>query len=113
MAGCFAKGKTRIVNIGHLAHKESNRILTPASELRKLGVDIEAGKDSLVIKESVLKPAEVSSCNDHRIAMALAVAGLTVGGVTIKNAGAISKSYPHFVMDMRSLGARLVVKKKS
>ena len=113
VAGCFAKGKTRIVNIGHLAHKESNRILTPASELRKLGVDIEAGKDSLVIKESVLKPAEVSSCNDHRIAMALVVAGLTVGGVTIKNAGAISKSYPHFVMDMRSLGARLVVKKKS
>lgn len=111
VVGCFAKGKTRILNIGHLAHKESNRILTPANELRKLGACIEAGRDSLTIKESVLSGARVSSCNDHRIAMSLAVAGLRAGGLTLQGAEAIGKSYPRFIADMRQLGAKLLIKR--
>ena len=113
VAACFAKGKTRILNIGHLAHKESNRILSPANELKKLGARIKAGRDSLTIRESVLHPAVVSSCNDHRIAMSLAVIGLRIGGLTIKNAEAISKSYPDFILDMKSLGAKLLREKRA
>jgi 3-phosphoshikimate 1-carboxyvinyltransferase len=105
--GCFAKGKTRIRNIAHLAHKESNRLEKPAGELRKLGARISIGRDQLVIRKSELKGTRVSSCNDHRIAMSLAVAGLKVGGVSIAGSACIAKSYPRFVSDMRRLGASL------
>ena len=105
---CFARGKTRLLNIGHLAYKESNRISAVANELRKLNAKISAGFDSLLIKQSILKPAAVSSCNDHRIAMALAVAGLAVGGVTVTGAECVNKSYPHFIADMQSLGAKFI-----
>lgn len=109
VAGCFAKGKTRIGNISHLAYKESNRILAPAGELKKLGANIRAGADSLIIEESVLRPAVVSGCNDHRIAMALAVCGLRIGGIAIKGIDCVNKSYPRFIPDMKSLGARFFI----
>lgn len=110
VVACFASGKTRIFNIGHLAHKESNRILAPAGELKKLGAKISAGTDTLVIEESVLRPGEVRGCNDHRMAMSLAVAGLRIGGITITGAECIKKSYPHFIADMHSLGAKFIRK---
>lgn len=109
VAGCFARGKTRIRNIGHLAYKESNRILATAGELKKLRAKINGGADSLVIEESALRPGAVSGCNDHRIAMALAVCALKIGGITVKGAECINKSYPRFVSDMKSLGARFVI----
>ncbi len=107
--GCFAKGKTRIFNIGHLAYKESNRIQTPADELKKLGARIRVGADSLTVEESSLKAGIVSGRNDHRIAMALAVCGLRTGGLTVKGAECINKSYPRFILDMKSLGARIAI----
>jgi 3-phosphoshikimate 1-carboxyvinyltransferase len=110
VAGCFAKGKTRIRNISHLAYKESNRIQAPAGELKKLGANIRVGADSLIIEESGLRPAVVSGCNDHRIAMALAVCGLRIGGIVIKGIDCINKSYPRFIPDMESLGARFIIK---
>jgi 3-phosphoshikimate 1-carboxyvinyltransferase len=109
-AGCFAKGTTRIRNIRHLAYKESNRIQAPAGELKKLGANIRVGADSLIIEESVLRPAVVSGCNDHRIAMALAVCGLRIGGIAIKGIDCVNKSYPRFIPDMKSLGARFIIK---
>ena len=109
VAACFARGKTRIYNIGHLANKESNRITAPAGELRKLGARISLNSDNLTIEESTLGPGIVSGCNDHRIAMALAVAGIRAGGIVIKGVECIRKSYPRFVLDMKSLGAKLIV----
>lgn len=106
--GCFAKGTTRIRNVAHLAHKESNRLTRPAAELRKLGARISFTRDELVIKHGWLHGGTTSACNDHRIAMAVAVAGCAIdGGVTIRGAECISKSYPGFVSDMRKLGARI------
>ena len=105
---CLAKGRTRIYNIGHLAHKESNRLSVPAGELRKLGADIEIGRDSLIVRGAVLRPAKVSSRGDHRIAMSLAVIGLRIGGVVIEGAEAADKSYPGFIRDMRKLGAKII-----
>ena len=118
---CFAKGRTRIYNIGHLAYKESNRITAPAGELRKLGARIKIGRDTIIVQEpslrseaawamgsptTALRPAVVSSCNDHRIAMALAVLGLRTGGLIIKNSECINKSYPDFIRDLKALGAK-------
>ncbi len=105
---CLAKGRTRIYNVGHLAHKESNRLSAPAGELRKLGADIEIGQDSLIVRGGALRQGKVSSCNDHRIAMSLAVIGLRIGGVVIEGADAAAKSYPGFVRDMRGLGAKII-----
>ena len=105
---CLAKGRTRIYNIGHLAHKESNRLTAPAGELRKLGADIEIGRDSLIVRGTVLRPGEVSSRDDHRIAMSLAVIGLRIGGVIIGRTDAAAKSYPGFFRDMRNLGAKII-----
>jgi 3-phosphoshikimate 1-carboxyvinyltransferase len=109
--GSFASGTTRIRNIAHLAHKESNRLATPAGELKKLGARITVSKDSLVIRHSPLHGGTVSACKDHRIAMALTVAGIAMGGgVTVKGAESISKSYPGFTKDMKRLGADLSVR---
>ncbi|MDP2913116.1 MAG: 3-phosphoshikimate 1-carboxyvinyltransferase [Candidatus Omnitrophota bacterium] len=107
--GCFAKGKTRIHNVAHLAYKESDRIAAPAGELMKLGAAISTTKDSMTIKQSRLRAGNVSSRSDHRIAMALTVAGLIVGDVRIDGVECISKSYPRFLQDMKSLGAKFKV----
>ncbi len=104
--GCFASGRTRIHNASHLLYKESNRLAQPAGELRKLGAGITETADGLVIENSSLSSGEVFSWGDHRVAMALAVAGLRIkGGLKVKNAECISKSYPGFIKDMRRLKA--------
>lgn len=111
--GCFAAGTTRIRNIAHLVHKESDRLAMPAVELGKLGAKIAVGSDGLVIRRSELHGGAVSACNDHRIAMSLAVAGIGAGQVvTIAGAGCIAKSYPGFVSDMRKLHANLQVARR-
>ena len=104
--GCFAKGKTRIYNISHLAHKESNRIVAPAKELMKLGADISTTKNSIIVKQAYLNPGHVSARGDHRIAMALVIAGLRIGDVKIEGIECISKSYPNFFRDIKSLGVK-------
>jgi 5-enolpyruvylshikimate-3-phosphate synthase len=105
--GCFAKGKTKLCNIAHLAHKESNRITVPAGELMKLGANISTTKNSIIVRQSRLMPGRVSSCDDHRVAMALVVAGLKIGGVRIRGVECISKSYPDFLRDIKSLKAKI------
>jgi len=109
--GCFAKGKTKLYNIAHLAHKESNRITAPAGELMKLGANVSTTKNSIIVRQSCLKPGHVSSCNDHRIAMACAIAGLRAEGKTeILEAECVNKSYPRFFEDLKELGANVSVR---
>lgn len=111
--GCFAAGTTRIRNVAHLVHKESDRLTVPAIELGKLGAKISVGSDGLVIKHSILHGGFVSARNDHRIAMSLAVAGLGAGQVvTIAGAACIAKSYPGFVADMKRLHANVRVARR-
>ena len=107
--GCFAKGKTKLYNIAHLAHKESNRITAPAGELMRLGANVSITKNSIMVKHSRLKPGHVSSCDDHRIAMALVVAGLKIGDLRIRGVECISKSYPNFLRDIKSLKAKIKI----
>lgn len=107
--GIFAKNKTRIYNIDHLIHKESNRITDPAGELKKLGAKINITEDNeIIIHQSKLKNGKnVSSRNDHRIAMSLALVGLKVKNIIIEDPDCISKSYPDFFYHMRQLGANI------
>jgi 3-phosphoshikimate 1-carboxyvinyltransferase len=102
-----AEGTSRIENAEHVRYKETDRLRALATELPKLGVDLKEEKDSLTINGGKLQGAAVHGWHDHRIVMALALAGMMAGDTTIDTAEAISISYPDFFKDMRSLGAEI------
>jgi 3-phosphoshikimate 1-carboxyvinyltransferase len=93
----LASSPVEIVNVANLRVKESDRIATVTEELRRLGARVEERPDSLRIEPGWgSEPVTVETHNDHRIAMAFAIAGLGRGGVTIKDEQVVSKSYPRF-----------------
>ena len=97
VAGCFAEGETRIVNVPQARLKETDRIAVMAAELKKMGADIEELSDGLVVRKSTLHGAAVDGHHDHRVIMALAVAGLLAEGKTeIAGAEAVSVTFPDF-----------------
>jgi 3-phosphoshikimate 1-carboxyvinyltransferase len=105
VAAAVADGETVISDAAELRVKESDRIAALAGEMGKLGVRITEKEDGMIIHGgSDLFGAEVDSCGDHRIAMALAVAGLVATGETaVHNAGVINISFPGFMAALRSL----------
>jgi 3-phosphoshikimate 1-carboxyvinyltransferase len=93
----LASAPVEIVDVANLRVKESDRLATITEELRRLGVRIEERPDSLRIEPGwTAEPATIATHDDHRIAMAFAVAGLVRGGVTIAEEQVVSKSYPRF-----------------
>ncbi|MDD4308661.1 MAG: 3-phosphoshikimate 1-carboxyvinyltransferase, partial [Thermoplasmata archaeon] len=105
---CLADGETVLNNVAHARKKESDRISAMCRELGKMGATAEELPDGLKIHGSKLKGAELDGHGDHRIVMALAVAGLGAEGRTIINgADTVSKSYPGFVNDLSMLGAEM------
>ncbi len=104
VAGAFAEGETIISGAGELRFKESDRLSAMASELKKLGVNISELEDGLVIKGgNKLSSLVVNSHNDHRVAMALAVAGMASEGVELNGVECIGVSYPNFFSDLKKL----------
>ncbi|MCH8815062.1 MAG: 3-phosphoshikimate 1-carboxyvinyltransferase [Chloroflexi bacterium] len=108
LAACFAEGETVIQDAAELQLKESDRIKTTVTELKKMGADIEARPDGFAIRGPTrLKSAKVSSHRDHRIAMMLAVAGAVAQGeTTVRAADAVAVSYPRFWQDYDKLTRR-------
>ena len=92
----FARGKTVIQNIGHLRHKESDRIRTLADELVKMGIQVEEGEDWLKVEGGKAHGAEIETHDDHRLAMSFAIAGLAVYGMKIKGERCVDKSFPEY-----------------
>ena len=93
----LASEPVEIVNVANLRVKESDRIATVTEELRRLGARVEERPDSLRIEPGWSNDAAtIETHNDHRIAMAFAIAGLARGNVTIANEQVVSKSYPRF-----------------
>lgn len=92
----FADSPTTITNIGHARHQESNRITAMRTELEKLHVKVEEGKDWLKIYPSAPQAGVIDSHKDHRIAMAFAIVGLKVPGIIIEGADCVSKTCPQF-----------------
>jgi 3-phosphoshikimate 1-carboxyvinyltransferase len=107
VAATQAEGTTTVRDAAELRVKESDRIATVATELRKMGGRIEERSDGMVIHgPTPLNGAVVDSHGDHRLAMALAVAGLVARGETVvRGAEAIGDSFPGFVETMQALGA--------
>ena len=96
VVAAFAGGTTSITNIGHLREKECDRIHAVASQLEKMGIRVSQGDDRLAITGGKPAGAFINTFNDHRIAMAFAVAGLVVPGMEIENPACVEKSFPHF-----------------
>jgi len=107
---CYAEGRSEIYNAKRLRYKESDRLDSISTELKKMGADIIVNEDGLTINgSSGLHGATIDPHNDHRIAMACAVAALgAVGETKIQNVECINKSYPQFFSDLRVLGANVV-----
>lgn len=106
VAAALAEGKTLITGAEELRIKESDRIAAMVSELSKLGINIKELPDGMEIEgPNVIQGGEVNSYGDHRIAMALAIAGLFAqGAVKIKNPQCIAISYPDFEATLKSIG---------
>lgn len=106
--GCRAEGETRLENIASSRLKETDRPLLMVRELKKMGADIELRDDELIIRNSRLSGAEVESHGDHRIAMALCMAGLIAKGETlVDDIGCAAVSYPGFEQALIDLGAKV------
>jgi 3-phosphoshikimate 1-carboxyvinyltransferase len=99
----FAEGPTTIEGVGHIRYKETDRLAAVATELRKLGAEVEELKDGLRIFPGTVRPAEIATYNDHRMAMSFALAGLRVPGIIICDPGCTAKTYPKFFEDLARL----------
>lgn len=102
---CFANGTTVIKDAAELKVKESNRIDVVVENLKKMGADIEATEDGMVIHGGKpLHGAIIDPHLDHRIAMSFAIAGLAADGETeILNSDCVAISYPEFYRDLEKL----------
>ena len=98
VAGALAEGTTQISGVKELRYKESDRIATMAEGLRRLGVQVEEREDGMTLRGGrPLETASVKTYGDHRVAMSLAIAGLsTKGGLQLDDAGCVDTSFPGF-----------------
>ncbi len=100
-----ADGPTTITGVGHIRHKETDRIGALAIELRKLGATVEERADGLRITPGALRAAAIDTYHDHRMAMGLALVGLRVPGIVIRDPECTAKTYPRFFDDLQTLAA--------
>jgi 3-phosphoshikimate 1-carboxyvinyltransferase len=106
VAATQARGETLVRDAAELRVKETDRIATTVAELRRLGAEIEARPDGFVVHgPTPLRGAPVHSHSDHRLAMALAVAGLVASGETVvHDVACIADSFPGFEATLARLG---------
>ncbi|MCL7411492.1 MAG: 3-phosphoshikimate 1-carboxyvinyltransferase [Methanosarcinaceae archaeon] len=102
-----ADGVTVIENAEHVRYKETDRLRAMALELTKMEIEVKEEPDKLTITGGNLVGANVKGWHDHRIVMALTIAGMVAGNTTIDTAESVSISYPDFFDKMRSLGANV------
>jgi 3-phosphoshikimate 1-carboxyvinyltransferase len=104
--GLFAQGPCRLTGLAHLRLKESDRLEALRSNLSRMGARVAVDGETLSIDSpgrKSLHGASIDVAADHRIAMAFAIAGLAVPGVTIDDPDSVAKSYPAFWQDLDAL----------
>jgi 3-phosphoshikimate 1-carboxyvinyltransferase len=105
---CFAGGKTALRNVAHARLKETDRISVMTRELTRLGARVEELPDGMIIHESKLKGCPVKGYADHRVVMALTVAGMAIPGkTTVDTAEAVSVTFPNFIELVQNLGGKV------
>ena len=105
----FAKGVTTISGVRSLRVKETERVVALKNELGKMGIRTEDTHDTLTIHGGSPHAAEINTYDDHRMAMAFAVAGTHLPGIVIRHPDVVNKTFPTFWEVLRSLnlGSRL------
>ncbi|MDD5458445.1 MAG: 3-phosphoshikimate 1-carboxyvinyltransferase [Phycisphaerae bacterium] len=111
VTAAFAEGRTKLYNVPQARTKETDRIACMAAELKKMGVFVEELADGLIIQGGAPMAAAVKGWGDHRIVMAMAIAGLGTGDVEIDTAEAMRITFPNFVELMAGLGAKMEIVK--
>ena len=106
VAAALAGGSTLFRDVGELRFKESDRIATMSRELSKMGVRVAVNGDDVSVEGSgKLEGASVESHGDHRVAMALAVAGLSArGGIVLSDEECVKVSFPGFFESLGKIG---------
>jgi 3-phosphoshikimate 1-carboxyvinyltransferase len=93
----FASSPTRIRGIASARVKESDRVHATCTELARLGIEVEEHEDGMTIYPcKQIRPGTIQTYNDHRMAMAFALIGLQVEGITIENPSCVSKTFPNY-----------------
>ncbi|MHC4192324.1 MAG: 3-phosphoshikimate 1-carboxyvinyltransferase, partial [Planctomycetota bacterium] len=126
VTAAFAEGQTRLLNVPQARSKETDRIKCMTEELKKMDVDVEELSDGLIVRGSSLvacrtshklrvtgherRVTKLDGRSDHRIVMALSLAGLCLEGqCSIDTAEAINVTFPDYVDLMQSIGANMEV----
>lgn len=99
----FAEGPTRVTGVAHNRLKETDRIAALATELRKLGAEVEEFDDGLRIVPCPLHGARLKTYDDHRMAMSLSLTGLSIPAVEIEDPGCTAKTYPGYFGDLEKV----------
>jgi len=109
----FAEGQTRIRNVAHMRHKETDRVAAVVTELRKLGLKVEEFDDGMTIHPGPMHGASIATYDDHRMAMSFAILGLRQLGVIIEDPACTSKTYPKYFDDLDRLCGKVVSQHRS
>nr|WP_054340057.1 bifunctional prephenate dehydrogenase/3-phosphoshikimate 1-carboxyvinyltransferase [Neptunomonas antarctica] len=108
VAAAAAKGTTCLSGVGELRYKESDRIQAMTEGLTRMGIDITVNGDVILIKGGELQGAKICSFNDHRIAMAFAIAGtIATSEVMIEDCNYVATSFPDFIEVAQKAGIRI------
>jgi len=99
----YRKGRTMITNVAHLRIKESNRLAAMVTELNRIGINASELSDGLLVEGGAPHGADISTYNDHRIAMSFAVAGLITPDIKIADKKCVDKSFPEFWQELAKL----------
>lgn len=107
VVAAFAKGKTEITGLSTLKAKETNRIEAIHNELMKMGIETKPTEDSITIIGGNPKGEEIETYDDHRIAMAFAVAGTKIEDMVIRDKDVVGKSFPEFWEEISNIGVKI------
>ncbi|MCP4782106.1 MAG: 3-phosphoshikimate 1-carboxyvinyltransferase [Fuerstiella sp.] len=99
----FADSPTTIRSVGHMRHKETDRITAVVTELQRAGIRAEEFDDGLRIYPGTPQPAEIETYDDHRMAMSFSLLGLRARGIRILDPGCTAKTYPNYFEDLEAL----------
>ena len=104
----FADGPLEVRGAASLRVKETDRIEAVAAELRRLGQEVETGPDWFRVSPRPLRPAELRTYDDHRMAMSFSVVGLRAPGVRLLDPGCVAKTFPTYWETLAGAGVEVV-----
>lgn len=111
MVAAFAKGKTILTGLKNLEIKETKRLTAIQKELTKIGIACESDGEQITIQGGNPKGALIHTYNDHRMAMAFAIAGARVKGLFIESPEVVKKSFPDFWNTLKEIGVKVDIEK--